>query len=50
MPSSIDPERLVHLLFWFSQLVGIQKTATYCSCDRTTVGKVFNIIRQHLVT
>ena len=49
LPDSIGPQRLVALLYWFSQLTGIQKAAAYTGCDRMTVGKIYNIIRSYLV-
>ena len=49
LPDSIGPQKLVALLYWFSQLTGIQKAAAYTGCDRGTVGKIYNIIRSYLV-
>ena len=49
LPDSIGPQRLVALLYWFSQLTGIQKAAAYTGCDRMTVGKIYNIIPSYFV-
>ena len=48
-PDSIGPQKLVGLLYWFSQLTGIQKAAAYTGCDRVSVGRIYNTFRSYLV-
>ena len=47
LPGSIGPQKLVALLYGFSQLTGIQKAAAYTGCDRGAVRKIYNIIRSY---
>lgn len=49
LPDSIGPQKLVGLLYWFSQLTGIQKAAAYTGCDRVSVGRIYNTFRSYLV-
>ena len=50
LPDSIDPRKLVGLLYWFSQFTGTQKAAAYIGYDRGTACRIYNMILSYLVS